>query len=172
MGGSGEREERYGCFNGCVRPLHSSSARWSEYFQKLPNIPGDIEPNALENIQQLSVNTVLDEKLIMDEMVTVINGLKDGKAAGGDRIPAEVWKYRKPICPTDCTDGSPKYGVQMWKDASIVTIYKKGHQAECGNYRCISLLSTAGKIFARILLNILSSHITPKVVADTQCDFH
>ena len=32
--------------------IYSNSviARWSEYFQKLLNVPGDIEPEALENI--------------------------------------------------------------------------------------------------------------------------
>ena len=60
---------------------------------------------------------------------------------------------------------------QAWKDANIVTIYKKGDRTECGNYRGISLLSAAGKIFARILQNRLSSHITPEVVPDTQCGF-
>ena len=48
---------------------------------------------------------------------------------------------------------------------------QKGDRTECGNYRGISLLSAAGKIFARILLNRLSSHITPEVVPETQCGF-
>ena len=60
---------------------------------------------------------------------------------------------------------------RAWKDGSIVTIYKKGDRTDCGNCRGISLLSIAGKIFARILLNILSTHTTPEVVPDTQCGF-
>ena len=44
-------------------------------------------------------------------------------------------------------------------------------ETECGNFRGISLLSAAGKIFAQILLNRLSSHITPDVVPETQCGF-
>ena len=77
-------------------------------------------------------------------------------------------------CPTDCTDGSSKYGrkghvPQAWKDANIVIIYKKGERTECGNYRGISLISAAGKIFTRMLLNRLSSHITPEVVPEIQC---
>ena len=55
----------------------------------------------------------------------------------------------------------------QWKDASIITIYKKGDRTDCGNYRGISLLSIAGKIFARILLN----RLTPEVVSETQCGF-
>ena len=43
--------------------------RWNEYFQKLLNVPGNIEPEALENIQKLSVNTALDEKPTKDDMV-------------------------------------------------------------------------------------------------------
>ena len=36
-----------------------------------------------------------------------------------------------------------------------MTIFKKGSRTECGNYRGISLLSVAGKILAKILLNRL-----------------
>ena len=61
-------------------------AKWSEYFQKLLNVPGNIEPEVLENLQKRSVNTALDEKPTMDEMVKAIKGLKDGKAPGGDGI--------------------------------------------------------------------------------------
>ena len=60
---------------------------------------------------------------------------------------------------------------QGWQDASIVTIYKKGDRKDCGNYSGISLLSIAGKIFARILINRLSTHIKPEVVLETQCGF-
>ena len=71
----------------------SVMARWNEYFQKLLNVPGDINPEVLEKIQTRCVDAALDEKPTMDEMVRAIKGLKDGKAPGGDGIPAEVWKY-------------------------------------------------------------------------------
>ena len=50
-------------------------------------------------------------------------------------------------------------------------MYKKGDRTDCGSYRGISLLSIAGDIFARVLLNRLSTHITPFVVPETQCGF-
>ena len=60
---------------------------------------------------------------------------------------------------------------QAWKDASIVTIYKKGDRTDYGNYRGISLPSIAGKIFATTFLNRLSTLITPEIVPATQCGF-
>ena len=118
-------------------------ARWSEHFQKLLNVPGDIDHEALDNIPQRIIKTSLDEIPTTDEMARAIAGLKDGKAPGGDGIPAEVWKHggdnlfsRLHQLITNAWEvGSVP---QAWKDASIVTIYKKGDRTDCGNYRGIS----------------------------------
>ena len=113
----------------------------------------------------------------MDEMARAIAGLKDNKAPGGDGIPAEVWKHggdnlfsRLHQLITNAWEvGSVP---QAWKDASIVIIYKKSDGTDCGNYRGMSLLSIAGRIFARILLN-RQPHTTRllQVVPETQCSF-
>ena len=109
-------------------------ARWSEHFQKLLNVPGDIDHEALDNIPQHIIKTSLDEILTMDEMARTIAGLKDGKAPGGDGIPAEVWKHggdclfsRYQIITNTREVGSVP---QAWKDASIVTIYIR-NDGEC-----------------------------------------
>ena len=73
-------------------------------------------------------------------------GWKDGKAPGGDGIPANVRKHggdnllsRLHQLITNAWEmGSVP---QAWKDASIVTIYKKGDRTDCGNYRGIYLSS-------------------------------
>ena len=67
--------------------------RWSEHFQKLLKVPGDIDHEALDNIPQRSTKTSLDEIPTMAEMARAIAVLKDGKAPGGDGIPAEAWKH-------------------------------------------------------------------------------
>ena len=59
---------------------------------------------------------------------------------------------------------------QELKDASIVTIFKKGSRTECGNYRGISLLSVAGKILAKVLLNRLQL-LSESIIPETQCGF-
>ena len=151
-------------------------ARWSEHFQKLLNVPGDIDHEALDNIPQRITKTSLDAIPTMDEMARAIASLIDIKAHGGDGIPAEVWKHggdnlfsRLHQLITNAWETG--YVPQTWKDGSIVTIYKKGDRTDCGNYRGISLLSIARKIFARILLNRLPTYITPEVVPETQFGF-
>ena len=57
-------------------------ARWSEHFQKLLNVPGDIDHEALENIPQCITKTSLEEIPTMDEMVRAIARLKDDKTPG------------------------------------------------------------------------------------------
>ena len=107
----------------------SVMAGWSEYFQKLLHVPGDIEPEVLEIIQKRSVNTALDEKPTMDEMVRAIKGLKDGNAPGGDGITAEVWKYGGANLSNRLHRWIIKiwkegHVPQAWKDANLVIIYK------------------------------------------------
>ena len=56
-------------------------------------------------------------------------------------------------------------------DALIVSLYKKkGSRSDCGNYRGISLLSVAGKIFARIILNRLIT-VSEQTLPEVQCGF-
>ena len=93
------------------------------------------------------------------------NILSSGKAPGADAIPAEIYKagglptaekltelfqcmWRKEAIP------------QEFKDASIIHLYKrKGNPHVFDNHRSISLLIIAGKILAKILLNLLNVHL-------------
>ena len=43
-------------------------ARWNEHFQKLLNVPGDIDHDALDNIPQCITKISLDEIPIMAEI--------------------------------------------------------------------------------------------------------
>jgi hypothetical protein len=58
------------------------------------------------------------------------------------------------------------------KDASMVHLYKrKGNRQQCDNHRGISLLSIAGKILARVLLNRLLKHLEQGLLPESQCGF-
>ena len=57
------------------------------------------------------------------------------------------------------------------RDVKIVTLYKnKGDRSDCNNYRGISLLSTVGKAFARVVLNRLQQ-LADRVYPESQCGF-
>ena len=111
--------------------------RWTEHFQKLLNVPGDIEPTALANIQHHNVMIILDETPTMEELMKAVASLADGKAPGGDRIPAKSWRHGelrvtsrllKLIHKAWEEDSVP----QEWKDANAVTNFKKGDRTDCG----------------------------------------
>ena len=99
------------------------------------------------------------------------------KAPGADAIPAEIYKHGG----AELTHKLHCLFIQIWKhnivpqdfeDATIVTIYKrKDNKSDCGNYRGISLLSIAGKILTRIILDRLLRFIANNVLPETQCGF-
>ena len=61
---------------------------------------------------------------------------------------------------------------QQWKNANIFLVYKQtGDRAECGNSRCISLLSVAGKVLAKIMLTHLLEHVVDLVLPESRCGF-
>ena len=152
------------------------SERFSYHFNQLLNLPGDLDEIAKDKIMQRPLVPLLDEPPDMNELMSAIRSVKDGKAPGRDGIPSEIWKHGGPKM-TNCLYKlihkvwEVQKVPQDWKDASIVPIFKKGDKKDCSNYRGISLLSIVGKIFSRILLNRLNTHITPNVLPESQCGF-
>ena len=58
------------------------------------------------------------------------------------------------------------------KDANIIPIFKReGDKADCTNWRGISLMSIAGKVLSRILLNRLIKSIAEDILPESQCGF-
>jgi hypothetical protein len=57
-----------------------------------------------------------------------------------------------------------------WKKGVIVKLPKKGDLSVCGNWRDINLLSVPGKIFCRVLLQILKQSIE-RVLREEQAGF-
>jgi hypothetical protein len=58
------------------------------------------------------------------------------------------------------------------RDAVIVSLYtNKGKKSDCSNYRGITLLSIAGKILARVLLDRLIPTIAEENLPESHCGF-
>ena len=63
---------------------------------------------------------------------------------------------------------------QEFKATTIIHLFKRkgNHPQVCDNHRGISLLSIAGKILARVLLNRLNEHLEQSgLLPESQCGF-
>ena len=151
--------------------------RWASYFSSLLNNPYPIDEAALNELPQLPIAHEMDALPTLAEVEAATAGLKNGKAAGPDGIPPEVFKYgggdlnELLLCYfVECWDKGEV--PTQWKLANIMTIYKrKGEKCDCSNYRGLSLLDVAGKIFARVLLARFNKFIASKVLPESQCGF-
>uniref|UniRef100_A0A8C5PLD5 Reverse transcriptase n=1 Tax=Leptobrachium leishanense TaxID=445787 RepID=A0A8C5PLD5_9ANUR len=151
--------------------------RWAEHFQFVLNQSSSINNEAIDRMPQVDINHSLDAPPTNTETQQAISQLSSGKAPGSDGIPAEVYKDGGTVLVDKLTllfqsfwnQGSLP---QEFKDASIVHLYKrKGNRQVCDNHRGISLLSIAGKILARVLLNRLTDHLEQGLLPETQCGF-
>ena len=104
--------------------------------------------------------------------------LSSGKAPGSDAIPAEIYKAGGPPVAEKLTElfhimWRKEAIPQEFKDATIIHLFKrKGNPQVCDNHRVISLLSIAGKILARVLLNRLNEHLERSgLLPESQCGF-
>ncbi|XP_047486801.1 uncharacterized protein LOC125037644 [Penaeus chinensis] len=101
--------------------------------------------------------------------------MKPGKSPGPDNIPLELLTHGGPELKQHLLDlilriWDTKTAPDDFRNANIVTNFKKSDRENCGNYRGISLLSIASKIFARILLNRLLI-VADEVLPESQCGF-
>ena len=101
-----------------------------------------------------------------EEIGKVIRNLKDGKVAGGDGIPNEVWKYGGSeveewlwgICNRVWRgEGWP----EGWREGVVVPVMK-GRGAKVNDYRGITLTQTAYKVYASVLAERLRLEVEEK----------
>ena len=94
------------------------------------------------------------------------------------QIPAEIYKAGGPPVAEKLTE----LFHTMWrkeaitlelKDSTIIHLFKRKWNPQfCDNHRGISLLSIAGKILARVLLNRLNEHPEQSgLLKESQCGF-
>ena len=152
------------------------SKRWQEHFSDLLNRPLSVDTGALNQISQQPIQDSLAEPPTMDKIKKAIHQTSSSRASGKDGIPAEIYKAAGP----NALEAFHDVLLSIWEeekmtddfcDALIVSLFKnKGSKSDCGNYRGISLLSIAGKIFARVILNRLIT-VSEQNLPEAQCGF-
>ena len=141
------------------------NSRWASFFEQL--YQADSPATRLDITEPpLAADPPINcDPPTLVETQTVVNRLKSGKAPGICGIHAEFLKaggeattealhcimrsvWISGVIPTD------------WKRGIIVPLWKgKGDRLDCNSYRGVTLLSVPGKIFARILLGRIHSHL-------------
>jgi hypothetical protein len=144
---------------------------WKGYFEKLLNdrMPGQ----PVEHIDYESVEPHVKD-VSLEEVKIAIFGLKNRKAPdtddilkilkyGGEELHVVVYKFCHLIWMEERVPGS-------WNEGIIIPVHKKGDKTKCNNYRGISLLISAYKVFSRILLNRIISY-SEDCLGEYQCGF-
>ena len=140
------------------------------------NRPSSADLLTINSIPQRTIIDELDAYPTAAEVKLAIKILCRGKKPGRDGIPAEIYKVGGPGLVKKLTALLKKIWEQGsvpqdFKDASVISLFKKGKRSLCDNYRGISLLSVAGKILARIILSRVNKHLTDLVYSESQCGF-
>ena len=140
--------------------------RWAGYFEQLYKAEPPVRQLATLDSPVLEANPPINcDPPSLGETQAVVARMKGGKAAGVCGIQAELLKaggqpillplhavisaaWRTGDIPTD------------WKRGLVVPIWKgKGDRQDCNSYRGVTLLSVPGKVFARLLLDRIRSHL-------------
>ena len=141
-------------------------AEWREHFSSILN--NDNGPPSSElPLPSATDLPILTDPPSREETVEAIDAMKTNKAAGLDcAITAEALQAGggsmvnmiHDFCTEVYTTASPP---QQWTTNIIVPLPKKGDLSQMTNYRGITLMSIAAKVYNKILLNRIRPHVDP-----------
>lgn len=145
---------------------------WKNYFSNLLNSRSQ-EVTEVNEINIINNTEVQSPSL--GEIELCIRGLRGGKAAGEDALPADLFKYGGRVLARKMHEliqlvWQNEVMPTGWNTAVVCPIHKKGDMRVCTNFRGISLLNGAYKLFAKVLLGRLAG-FADSLVGDYQCGF-
>ena len=159
-----------------VEGTENIMARWKEHFEQLLNRETPKQEGAEARSTKLANEHLeLEEEVHFWEVGKAIKQLKSRKAPGIDGIQAEIYKtggstiikwLHRVINTVWKTEEVP----DDWRKMVIIPLHKAKSRQECNNARGISLLSVAGKIFTKIMLNRITD-VVEDVLRENQCGF-
>jgi endonuclease/exonuclease/phosphatase (EEP) superfamily protein YafD len=137
-----------------------------EICAEIPQIPCNFPDYPVEN----GVDDILNDTT-ENEVLNIINGLKNTTSTGIDGIPTAIMKTCKEnIAPvlTKIINQSMREGVfpDSLKISKIIPIFKGGDAGHVKNYRPISLLSVVSKVFEKIVKTRLINRLVDSGILD------
>ena len=151
--------------------------RWKEHFEAVLNNTSTTFEDIISSITERPEIPELSLLPAIQEVFTAIKQMSSGKKSGKDSLPPEVFKYggqklAKKLHSLFVKIWQTGNVPQDFKDALIQHLYKsKGNRNICDNHRGISLLSIAGKILSRLILNRIMKHLVDDIYPESQCGF-
>lgn len=115
------------------------------------------------------------DMITLDELQQALRDSKNRKASGLDKINMELLKHGGPLFElrflhliNECWRANDV--PSAWNKAEVISLFKKGDRHRCDNYRGISLLNSAYKVYSRIINNRLKI-ITDALLCEEQSGF-
>ena len=139
-----------------LRDVELIRERWVRWFHTLPNAKSPrLDPNIAGGLDQWPENMPLGIQPTMRELTDASRSLANGKVVGPNGVSIELFKItlngdpalRRRLLDIVVRIWRGGEVPQQWKYAIIMVLQKKKDRTECGNYRGISLVVHAGKIF-------------------------
>ena len=141
--------------------------RWQEHFKDLFFNPSEVDELVIENLPQLEVVYRMDRIPTIEEVDKAVKQINSGKAPVF--VPVELLQtgsenVRHELANLMINNWGGSIP-QDWVDVILLALYKnKAEKSICDNYRGITLLESAGKVLARLLLNRLQEDICPLII--------
>ena len=148
-----------------------------------PNPPGHNSPNIDEPVRSYFEQVTPPQCPITDlctpaELITILKALKLRKAPGHDGISKRVIQELPPLAHMRLLSIinaalTSNYFPLSWKKARVIALLKPGKPPrDPSSYRPISLLNVWAKVFEKIILARLQSHVDAnKLIPDVQYGF-
>ncbi|VDO83532.1 unnamed protein product [Schistosoma mattheei] len=139
-----------------MNEIREQLTRWVGHFEELLNRPVPLKPSDIEAApEDLPLGVTLPT---VEEMGVGIKLLKIDKAAGPENIPTgrlkldmKVIAKMRHISCRQIWEGDQV--PSDWREEQFIKIPKKRDLSKCENYKGITLLSVARKVFNTVLLN-------------------
>ncbi|CAF4329403.1 unnamed protein product [Rotaria sp. Silwood2] len=153
--------------------------RWREYFSELLNVNSVVDPHVIDHISIPVIPTAEQERQneppTLEEISQALKQMKNRKAPSNDDISTDILKAGElPVLKwlheifVDIWQNEEI--VDDWILAILIRLFKnKGDKKQCDNYRGISLLVVASKLFTRVILNRIQKLIDKQLLEQQAC---
>ena len=152
-----------------------TKTEWKEYYGKHWNEQGSKGEEGTEEERRSEVTNDNEDMITIEQLNKVLKHAKNRKSCGLDNLPMELRKFggnelKMHILELFNNIIDKNQMPQEWETGMVINIHKKGTKSKCENYRGITLLTTAYKLFANIIRNRRNEHMEDEMVEE-QCGF-